>query len=90
MSPWVWSLIIWAGIWGGLFLAFELPAATGWPKEPPWNTLSWTVWQIAARHAVFAMAIAGGMFVLLLHFVLPGHWPRKSTRARINEREGRR
>lgn len=90
MSPFAWSLIIWAGLWGGLFLILELWAATEWPTAPPWNTLSWTVWQIAARSAVATMFIAGAMFVLLLHFVLPGRWPRKSTRVRVNEREGRR
>jgi hypothetical protein len=90
VSPFWASLLVWGLGWGGAFLVLELWAVTEWPYPPPWNTLSWTVWQLAARSAVLAMVIAGAMFVLLLHFVLPGHWPRRSTRAKVDEREGRR
>ena len=66
MTPFQWSLLIW-GTWGALFLGAELAA---WRDLVPWNTLSWTIWQIMARSVVLALAIVGGMFVLLLHFAI--------------------
>lgn len=89
MSTFWSSLLVWGLLWGGLFIVLELWAVFEWPTAPPWNTLSWTIWQIAARSAVAAMVIAGAMFVLLLHFVLPNHWPRGGRRP-VDEPEGDR
>ena len=64
MSPFAWSLLVW-GAWGLLFLMLELAA---WRDLTPWNTLSWTVWQIFARSAWLSIVGIGLMFSLLLHF----------------------
>ena len=90
MTSWGWSLAIWLS-WAALFLILELWAVTRWPFEPPWNSLSWTAWQIQARWPITGLAFAGGLFVLLLHIVLPGHWPRRGNKyPKIDEQEGDR
>ena len=69
------SLCVW-GIWALLFVTLETLALC---DLVPWNTLSWTVWQLQARSGFFSITIAGGLFVLLLHFILPGRWPGRGT-----------
>jgi hypothetical protein len=79
VTPFQWSLCIWC-TWGLLFLVAELLA---WRDLVPWNTLSWTVWQISARNVLFAMVTAGSLFVLLLHFAFGfpnrGRFKREDT-----------
>lgn len=93
MSQFWSSLLVWGLLWGGLFLLLEFWAVTEWPCAPPWNTLSWTIWQLSARSGYLAMAIAAGMVILTLHFVLPGHWPRRPKGMgwqEKDEKEGKR
>lgn len=65
------SLAVW-GAWAAAFLVLELLAVA---DVVPWNTLSWTAWQIEAWQAWTGLLFAGGLFVLLLHIVFrwPGH-----------------
>jgi len=70
------SLAVWLS-WAFLFLVLETLALL---DVVPWNSLSWTAWQIQARWPLTAIGFAGGLFVLLLHIVLPGSWPRRGTR----------
>ena len=64
MTSFQWSLFVWS-LWGVAFLVLEIAA---WQDWVPWNTLSWTVWQLSARSQILTMLVAGGMFVLTLHF----------------------
>jgi hypothetical protein len=85
MSPFHWSLAIWAA-WGLAFLILELLAVS---DRVPWNTLSWTSWQIQARGPGFlSLAAAGGLFVLLLHIVFK--WPGHKHKLPVEETEGSR
>lgn len=45
MTKLEWGLLIWLGLWGGAFLALELPAHFG---LTPWPTLSSTDWTAEA------------------------------------------
>ena len=83
MTPWHWSLAVWLG-WAALFLVLELAA---WRDLVPWNTLSWTVWQIFARSGWLAVVGIGLMFSLLLHFALG--FPNRN-RPKIEDTEGKR
>jgi hypothetical protein len=79
MTPFQTSLLVW-GLWGLLFLALEI---AGWRKWVPWNTLSWTVWQIFARSIFVEIVEIGLMFSLLLHFALG--WPNRSRHKRQDD-----
>jgi uncharacterized integral membrane protein len=80
VTPFQWSLTVWAGIWATQFLVFE---ALAWRDKVPWNTLSWTIWQLSARSTMVAMAVTGGMFILTLHFAFGfpnrGRFKREDT-----------
>jgi hypothetical protein len=81
-----WSLIVW-GCWAALFVVLEFLAVF---DKTSWNTLSWTAWQLQARSGLFSIAFAGGLFVLLLHILLPGRWPRRGVGyPKRDEPEGR-
>ena len=85
MTPFHWSLLIW-GIWGASFLILEMLAVF---DRVPWNTLSWTSWQIQARGpGVLSLVAAGGLFVLLLHIVF--RWPGHDHRLPREDTEGKR
>lgn len=73
MSAYQWGLLVWGG-WFFSFVVLELLAVF---DKTPWNTLSWTAWQIQAHTPGATVAMAAGLFVLLLHIVLPGHWPSR-------------
>jgi hypothetical protein len=79
VTPFQWSLLIWC-TWGALFLVAEIAA---WQDWVPWNTLSWTIWQLSARSTMVAMGVAGGMFILTLHFAFGfpnrGRFKREDT-----------
>lgn len=87
MTAFHWSLTVWLS-WAALFLVLEIVGLT---DRVPWNSLSWTAWQIQARWPITGLAFAGGLFVLLLHIVLPGHWPRRDNKyPEVDEPEGKR
>lgn len=83
MTPFQISLVVWCA-WGLAFLILEVAA---WQDWVPWNTLSWTVWQIFARNLWIAIFGIGLMFSLLLHFAF--RWPRSSSYPR-EDTEGKR
>lgn len=86
MSAFRVSLVIWSA-WAALFVVLEFLAVF---DVVPWNTLSWTAWQLQALSGLFSIAFAAGLFVLLLHIVLPGRWPRRGTGyPKRDEPEGR-
>lgn len=70
-SPYYASLAVYAA-WGLSFVSLEMGAVA---DRTNWNTLSWTAWQLQSRSGLFSLAFAAGLFVLLLHIVLPGRWP---------------
>ena len=71
MSSYHWSLAVW-GLWFGAFVVLELLAVKDWV---PWNTLSWTSWELQSRSGVFSVAFLAGLFVLLIHVAF--RWPSK-------------
>lgn len=71
MTSYHWSLLIW-GVWFGAFLVLELLAVF---DVTPWNTLSWTSWQLQSRSSIFSVAFLAGLAVLLFHVVL--RWPNR-------------
>jgi hypothetical protein len=68
-------------LWGALFLFFAIPEllAAILGKHVPWPTLSETVGNlIGDTNGWAAIAIVGGMAILLVHLVLPDAFnPRK-------------
>ena len=82
MSPYRKSLIVWM-IWVSMFLVLEMLAVF---DVVPWNTLSWTAWQSQARWPILGLVFAGGLFVLILHIVIPGSsWPRRAHKRQYTE-----
>lgn len=57
------SFAIWAA-WFLAFVAYEVSAAF---DAVPWNTLSWTSWELQSRNSAFSIAFLAGLFVLLIH-----------------------
>lgn len=71
MTQGEWNLTVWGG-WLALFLVLEF---LGLFRVVPWITLSETVWTWEHRFKALALLIAGGLFVLILHFAF--RWPER-------------
>jgi len=75
VSPYWQSVLCWVPI-----LCVPLTAellAVFWPGCP-WNTLSWTIWQTSSRWGIFALLVAGALFVGIIHFAF-AHWPSRKA-----------
>ena len=72
MSAWHWSAVIW-GVWFAAFVVLELLAAF---DRSPWNTLSWTAWELESKSSVFSVAFLAGLAVLAVHIAF--RWPNRS------------
>lgn len=71
MSAFHWSITVW-GTLLGIVLVAEILA---WQDWVPWNTLSWTLWQLQAIWSAVAIIVAAVMAILSLHFLF--RWPSR-------------